>query len=345
MFDEIIEKISNIINEKEIFTEKYPKFSGEGYRAHKIDIKNFHEIKKIDSNKKIALIDGGNAEIIGSANFSLNLIRVCYVVYQDNKKINTKRLEILAFTKAANENDEIYFNTSFVNLNNDIRLDEISFNSLDHTLMHGINRAEINNVANAIRRFAEIKLAKYVADNRLSDAIVLDGNLQCTITNEGIYLNELYASCEKNNVALGALGKTNSLFTENVNLLSAVLSGISTKSSWIYHPIVDIESNSHKAEMFFAKLHEKSKHVFRFEIFNIQKHKAEEIISMLASNSHDPVFLGYPYGLVLADSMSRISNHEKEALKTMLLVKLKSKNIEKYLSASNAHQILDKISF
>ena len=345
MFDEVIDKILSAINENENFSETYPKFSGEGYRAHRIDINNFHEIKKITSDKKIAFIDGGNAEIIGSANFSLNLIRVCYVIYQNNRKIKAKKFEILAFTKAINENDEICFKTAFFNINNNLKLDEISFSSLDHTLMHGVNRAEITNVANAIRRFAELKLAKYVADNRISDFIVLDGNLQCTLTNESAYLNELYESCEQNNVVLSALSKTNSLFTENGNLLSAVLSSIGSPDSWLYYPIVDIENHNHKAEMFFAKFHEKSRHVFRFEIFNIQKNKAEEAISMLAANSTDPIFIGYPYGLVEADRTARVSNNEKESLKTMLLVKLRNKNIEKYLSAVNAHEILDRISF
>ena len=364
MFDEVIDKILSTIDENEIFTKTYPKFSGEGYRAYKIDIKNFHKIEKTISNKKIAFIDGGNAEIIGSANFSLNIIRTCYAIYQNNRKIAAKRFEILAFINAVNENGEIYFKTTFFNLNNNLKLDEVSFNSLDHTLMHGINRAEISNVANAIRRFAELRLAKYVSGNNLSDFIVLDGNLQSTLTNESHYLNELYESCERNKVILAALSKTNSLFTENGNLLSAVLSSISNLDSWFYYPIADIENHSHKAEMFFAKFHEKSRHIFRFEIFNvsanrkaisehaqkskifdIQKTKAEQIINELASNCADPIFIGYPYGLVEADRIARVPNNEKESLKTMLLVKLKNKSIEKYLSAVNAHEILDKISF
>ncbi len=345
MFDEVIEKILNAIDEKEILTETYPKFSGEGYRAHKIDIKNFHNIEKTISNKKIAFIDGGNAEIIGSANFSLNLIRICYVIYQNNRKIAAKKFEIFAFVKAINENDEIYFKTTFFNLNNNLILDEISFNSLDHTLMIGINRAEISNVANAIMRFTELRLAKHVSDNKLSDFIVLDGNLQSTLTNENHYLNDLYKSCDKNNVILSALSKTTSLFTESGNLLSAVLLGISSLDSWVYYPIVEIENHNHKAEMFFVKFHEKSRHVFRFEIFNAQMANAEQAINELASNSVDPIFIGYPYGLVEVDRIARVSNNEKESLRTILLVKLKNKNIEKYLSAVNAHEILDKISF
>ena len=156
---------------------------------------------------------------------------------------------------------------------------------------------------------------------------------------------EVKKAAEENDVVLGALGKTSSMFTDNGNLLSAVLSGMGSPGSWIYYPIADIENCNHRAEIFFVKFHDKSKHVFRLEIFNVQKNKAEEAISMLAANSTDPIFIGYPYGLVEADRMARVSNNERESLKTMLLVKLRSRNIERYLSAANAHEILDRISF
>ena len=97
--------------------------------------------------------------------------------------------------------------------------------------------------------------------------------------------------------------------------------------------------------MFFAKFHDKSRHIFRFESFNIQKAKAQETINALSGNCVDPIFIGYPYGLVEADRIARVSNQEKESLKTMFLVKLRNKNIDKYLSSANAHEILDKISF
>ena len=345
MFDEVIKKILESIGENSLLTEMYPKFSGEGYRAYKIDVKNFHEIKKSNSCKRIAFVDGGNAEIIGSVNFSLNLIRVCYVIYQNNKKISTKKIDIFAFIKAVNESNEICYRASFFSAGNSINIDEVSFSSFDPTLMNGINRADISSAANAIKRFAELKAAKSVSDSKLADVIVLDGTLQSTMTNENKYLNNLYESCTENNVIISAVSKTNSLFTDNGNLLSAVLSSISRLPVWFYHPIAEINSHNHKAEMFFAKFNTKSKYVFRFEIFNIQKMAAEQVMNELASNCCDPIFVGYPYGLVEADRIARASNQEKESLKTMFLVKLRNKNIDKYLNASNAHEILDKISF
>jgi len=344
MYEEVVEKILKSLDES-LIGASYPKFSGDGYRAHRIDSKNFHEINKENSAKKIAFVDGGNAEIIGSANFSLNLIRVSYVVYQNNKKISSKKLEALAFIHSVNQDNEIYYRASFFKTSKSLDIEDMSFSSLDYTLMLGANRAEISSVAQAIRKFAELRLAKVISDGRLADIVVLDGNLQSTLTNENNYLNELYESCSASNVILSAISKTSSLFTDNGNLLSAVLGNASVLSSWIYHPVADISNMNHKAEMFFVKLHPKSKYIFRFEIFNAQKEKAEETISAMAGNCIDPIFIGYPYGMVEADRLARVSNWEKESLKMVFLVKLKGKGIEKFLNAGNAHQILDRINF
>ena len=344
MYDEIVEKMLGLMDDKSA-AAVYPKFSGEGYKAHRIGVENFHEINSSSNDDKIAFVDGGNAEIISAANLSLSLVRVGYSIYRSNKKISAKRFEIFAFTQALSQNNEIYYKTSFFSTGNSIELEEISFSSFDNTLMHGVNRAEIGGVANAIRRFAELKLAKIVAEKKIAGMIVLDGNLQATITNENNYLSGLYESCMKNNIILTALSKTTSLFADDGSLLSVVLGNMGAFPIWFYHPVAEINNQSHKAEMFFVKFHEKSKHIFRFEIFKNQKIKAEEAISELACSCIDPIFIGYPYGLVEADRIARISNNEKESLKTMFLVKLRNKNVEKYLSSVNAHEILDRISF
>ena len=203
MYEEVIKKILESIDEKAL--AKLPKFSGEGYKPCKIDLRNFHQIRRAKNEGKIAFVDAGNAEIIGSANFSLSLIRVCCTLYQSNKKLGFKKFEILAFTQAVSQENEIWYKTSFFKTSNPMELQEISFNSFDHSLMMGINRADISSIASAIRRFAELELAKLIAKEKIADAMVLDGNLQGTLTNENKCLSELYEECEKNNVVLSAL--------------------------------------------------------------------------------------------------------------------------------------------
>lgn len=341
MYDDIVEKILKSIEGFGASQDVYPKFSSKGYNTHKIEGKNFHEIEKSPSEKRMAFVDGGNLEIISSANFSLNLIRIAYIIYSKNSKQRIKR-DIFAFIKSESENDEIHFKATFFPSN---KFNDLSFSSYDNTIMKGTNRAEIANVANVIRRFLELRIAKDVSDNKLADAVILDGNLQCTFTNENSYMEELRDSCAKNKIILAALSKTSSIFTDNGDLLNIFLDRISIMKEWYYNPIVTIENPSHRAEMFIVKLNSKSRHIFRFEIIDTQKEMANEIIANLQTNSIDPIFLGYPYGLVEADRLARVNNNEKESLKTMFLAKLGSKNVERYMNSLNAHKILDKISF
>ena len=81
MYDEIVEKMLGLMDDKSA-AAVYPKFSGEGYKAHRIGVENFHEINSSSNDDKIAFVDGGNAEIISAANLSLSLVRVGYSIYR-----------------------------------------------------------------------------------------------------------------------------------------------------------------------------------------------------------------------------------------------------------------------
>ena len=69
-------------------------------------------------------------------------------------------------------------------------------------------------------------------------------------------------------------------------------------------------------------------------------------VSALKQNSKDPVFLGYPYGLIEADKFARISNNEAEYLRMTFVAKACKSfdKIKQHLNALNAHSILDNIS-
>ena len=86
-------------------------------------------------------------------------------------------------------------------------------------------------------------------------------------------------------------------------------------SSFLWRDIILCSSVS----IFLSKFHQRSEYIFRFEIFNEQKEKTKQVISELSRNSIDPLFLGYPYGLVIADEMARVSNNEAEYYRTKIL--------------------------
>src|SRR3989344_4755725 len=96
---------------------------------------------------------------------------------------------------------------------------------------------------------------------------------------------------------------------------------------WVY-PVTKITS--------FVKLHQRSRHVFRFE-------GNREVLPFLLPHAADALFLGYPYGLVFADAMARVSNQEQKSLFLRLVLNAENKEIRDYLSTQDAHAILDNL--
>ena len=347
IYSQIINLVKSNISSAD---DGHVQFSDRDYKPINFDKKNFHRIKSAEKNSKIAFIDAGSAEIIKSSNFSLNLIRVYCTIYKNDKRINSKKFDFYAFISAKNINNELFYNVDFIKSNNENNIipsnEDLLLNSLDATIKQGITRASISNVANVIRRFSEIKTAINVIDNlENNDIIVLDGSLQCTFTNEKKYFEESYKKAIEKNIVVCGLSKTTTLMTDKGNSIANALNKFDIDGKWLYHPVAEIKSSSHKAEMSFVKLHEKSRHIFRFEIYKEQKEKLHETIILLATNCKDAVFLGYPYGLIEADKNARISNQEKEMLLTLFSVKFGKdwEKIKDSISNVNAHEILDNI--
>lgn len=344
MEKEIIQNIITTLNNSLAEKGEYAQFNDPSHKPIKINKENFHEIKSIESNKKIAFIDGGNTEILKAPNFSLQLIRIYYSIYQQNKKISSKKREFYILINAINQNNNLLYKTKFFGLNKE----EIKFNSFDETIRQGHHRISISQIGNAIRRFTELETAKgIISELDNNDIILIDGDLKASITNEINYLNKLYEKAIEKNIIICAISKRTELFTEKGNALIPVLNEIAPNKEWYYYPLVEINNKVHKVDMHIVKLNKNSKHIFKFEIFNEIKYNIDEILALLKNNSKDAVFLGYPYGLIEADKFGRVSNKEKDYLRTIFLSKLSrdNKKIVQYLNTLNAHNILDSISY
>ncbi|MEM7819629.1 MAG: hypothetical protein QXD48_02260 [Candidatus Aenigmatarchaeota archaeon] len=351
----VIEKIANSLSEIRKFEDGDPKFHDERYKPIPLDNKNFHEILESKKNRKIAFVDGGNAEILSAPNFSINFIRIYFNVFDGVKKIKPQmqsRIEFYAIVKLVGNNELIYKTEIFPLGDYSEFLPEekyLSFSLLDQTLREGIFIVDISKISNVIRRFAEWKIAKYVIKNELDcdDIIVKDGSLQTGVTNEHIFSEDVYDAAIRKNVIFSGLAKTSTLFTTTGNSLLAVLkkrgNAIMSNKKWYYYPIVDIEQPDHKAEIIVTKLHPNSNHVFRYEILKEQFKKIDvnDVIATLAENSCDFRFPGYPFGLIDADSLARVTENEKLYHRALLLSETKKQ--EDFISASDAHEILNKI--
>jgi len=283
----------------------------------KIDKNNFSEIKEENNKRKIAFIDGGQAEILSAGNFCLSFIRIGALVYQDNKMIKDYQHEFYLLTTAKYQNNDLTYESKiFTNTPSLIYEADLTISSNDPSIRNGIERAPISKVSSMARRFAELSLAKKVE----ADIIVVDGTLEPTFRNEEKYLDLPENVC--------SLAKSSSLFTASGNSPVVLLNRIGLHGCWNYL----IEDDS-----FFVKLHPRSKHVFRFM-------GNKDFLTALTENSRDALFLGYPYGLIAVDRFARVSSSEKKNMLASFLLRNENKNLSDYLSTINAHDILDRIS-
>jgi len=324
--DKIISKIINSLNKKINYKKNL-----------EIAKDKFIKINRINSNKKIAFIDGGNAEILKANNFSLQIIRIFGIILQNNKKIKSIKNEffLLAYSKVKNE--KINYEVEIFQIKGNKLIDEqdLTSDSFDETIKEGINRAEISKIGDIGRRFAELSFANFVSKELNDwDTLILDGNLKLNYNNEKKYLDKL----KDKKIFVCSLAKSSQIFSSTGSCLIGELGSIGNSIDYPWYFKI-------KDKKYAVKLNKNSRYIFEFE--TLEDFKIDNVLSYLIKNCNDAVFPGYPYGLILADKFARINNQEKGYLINLFKIKAGKdwKEIEKYLNSVNAHNILDSISF
>jgi hypothetical protein len=294
-----------------------------------IDKKRFLSISDASASGKVCYVDGGNAEIIGAANFSLQLIRTYYTIYSGNSRIANKKHEFYVLVSAKGDGNRIKYEVETYNTH--FRLEK-EFDALDKSLISGGHKVEPSKIAEVIRKFAEIKMANEAVDAlEKGDVIVRDGDLQSSITGENKYYEQLFDKAKEKQVIVTGLSKTSSILTNTGNSVASALNSLSPDCDWYYLATPFIG---------FAKLNKNSKHVFRLDLSN--KEHIGNVLSLLKANSIDPCFLGYPYGLIEADKHARVSQKEQQQIQLMFLAK-GGNQFREHISSKDAHEILNKI--
>jgi hypothetical protein len=360
----LIAKLDSNVKEGDV---GHPFFSNPEYTAFPLSKENFRPIKPVESRRRFMFVDGGNQEILGAPNFSVQFNRVYFNIFDAQHRVlwNSlpSRVEFLSATHSRFHEGEIFYDTSIFPLEdkhkallpNEV---DLSFNSFDRTVTVGTQRADIERVASIARKFAEWEYAFHVVEEEMEEdnVLALDGTLQTGFTNESKYANKVYNAAKSKDVVVTGLSKTSHLFTTTgLSLLGAVSKFADDSSipfdSW-YIPVAEVATTDHNAVICVVKLHSMGNHVFRFEISRehfkqLKKDGVDEILGQLARNSQDMSFPGYPYGLVDADRFARVSNHEIESYQAILLSEISKMGnwpkFSRHVSATDAHSILNML--
>ena len=325
MLNEIIEEVSRRVRKAE---GNFPVFEDRRYSPVEFSHKNYSEIGR-GNGRVLLLVDGGNSELLQMPGTSLQIMRNAAVVMKGNRLLLTRKREfyVLAATNGKQSATGKIFGEG--------KVSEVSAGSM-----------ELSRFCDTIRRSSEIKFATEMMEEVPRDSVaVLDGSLEASNAMEKTQLEGLYKAASAMGVSVAAISKTTGLRTERGESYPAMLNERAGSGKWHYHPVVSIRSEDHKAEMLFAKFHEKSGHVFRTDVRSNNKESVPAIAAELAENSRDLTFPGYPYGLILADKLARVSERETGVIKARLAAAAGNKwsKIKAHLAAGNAHEILDSM--
>lgn len=307
-----------------------------GFSSLELNTERLKNVDEVKSEDTISFVDGGNGDLIKSPDLVVQFMRVHFSKYKNNVRVDSSTSEFYAVLKSKAKDGSIFYTASLFplrkgNLSDGFFRDTFSINSMDPSISSGNNRAALSSLGGLIRRVAEID----VATNINTDIVVLDGTLQAMVDKERQYMQRLLSSEKR----VCSLAKTTELYTVDGRSVVSALHSMAGDKAWNYVKI----AQSANTNIFFTKLHPNSKHIFRFELYHSEEH--EKVISILMRNSTDPVFLGYPYGLIDADRFARVSNSESAYLRTVIMAKAGEawRSVEHSLSSQNAHNILDTI--
>lgn len=370
---DIIKDIINLIKNEEYFSRdiligEEPQFSDRRYSPYPLSKKNVKKFSLLDNNSKVCFIDGGNIELFSSPTFYLGLVRIYFNIFRNNKICIPKKIpqkyEFYVFGKAISKGNDIDFNYKLFPFNDNTKVslneEDMTIGSHDPSISSQFFRAELGSVCGIARRFLEWKVSEIIIDEELSsgDVIVRDGSLQTAIKGESKYSDRAYTAAEKKHVTFCGVAKRSKLYTTKGRSLTYTIKLIGNKiypnEMWYYYPVADINHSDHKAEMYFVKFHPFSNYIFRFEIEKdrskiLGEKGVEEILGLIASNSVDLRFPGYPFGLVDADYVARLRDDEMETHKALFMSQCDDDNLLKFIndniSVEDAHDILDSLQW
>jgi len=366
LIGEVAKKVAQDLDRLIVENELGDPFLGSrNYRPYQLNPNYITQIRRVESGRKLAFIDGGNQELIGAPNFSVQLNRTYFNLFARAKMMQPKSLpnrsEFISVTHADFKNGKIHYHTSTFPANEKCSnfvpdLSNISFDSADKRIMVGSARADIRRVASITRRFAEWQCAKQILENELDrkDILVMDGTLWTGFANESKYARAAYTTANEKGILCTGLSKTSRLLTTTGLSLSGAVRRLALDNEvgpvWYYYPIADSLSTDHQAAIFLLKLSDQSQRIFRYEINSgqaksLNPEELNEIFSELSINASDLSFPGYPYGLIDADDNARVRFEELETYRVLLLSEISklgsAAKFVRHMQSSDAHDVLN----
>jgi hypothetical protein len=279
----------------------------------------------LEKKPRMVFIDGGCGELFSSSDFCLMVIRVASVWYKNKKRVKHELQEffvLLDYDSGDGESVRVQFFGGSADTTTAIQKKLGNIVKKEHELV---------TVGTNIMQLAEIiEIGRVLDGLSEEDVIVRDGSLDLLFAE----FADLQEKIKQKKVFVAGLCKTTRIRTTGGQSAVFVLQKCAEHKEWFYNVT---------KQVFFTKLHQRSRYTFRCDVVTPHYH----LFDAIASHASDPTFLGYPYGLIEADRLARVSNQESVFLRKKIKMRLgeDARELQTVLTSSTAHDVLDQMVF
>jgi len=288
---------------------------------------------------RACFVDGGNAPVFESPEARVEFVRLYGTVYDGKERIRTKRKEGILLLRygqdgeahAGETSQEVITvkSTMQSTVKNGAPLNfGLTLSADDPELRFGRERVSLATAASLARFLLECSFLQLLgADCAL---LVRDGSLVPNNGHEARALKELFTTGK----LVAGLSKTNTLLTSDGLGAGAAALAEGPERPWL-SPVKEEEGIA----VSIVRLHAKSRYAFRLDTNG----QSELIARALLSLSGDAAFPGYPYPLIEADRMARVTNHELAEFRLRFRAEAGDSwhTLERGARSLDAHDVLD----
>ncbi|RJQ21857.1 hypothetical protein C4580_01695 [Candidatus Woesearchaeota archaeon] len=274
---------------------------------------------------RLAFVDAGSGVLLAGAGAVVGFVRTYGCLYGSRRERMFDERFVVVVARGERKLEASLLRTDGQLTNN------LVFDAYDPLLALGGRRARPETVLGVVRKWLEFAMVERLV-NRVGEGgvVVRDGDLDF----EGELLTDVRKGIERlalqSRVIVFGVSKTSALLTDTGRSATEVLMQKGPRQPWCFDA---------KKSVCFLKLHERSRYVFRCDVLG-ERSLFGAGVSALAENARDPVFLGYPYGLLDADRMAQVTREEEGQLALQFAVKTRER-FGQLARSQSAHGILD----
>ncbi len=274
---------------------------------------------------RLGFVDAGSGLLLEGAGACVGFVRTYGCVWGDKKERLLDERFVVVVAKGERHLEASIF-TKEGALTNQLQLD-----AFDPRISLQGKRAYPRDVLGVVRTWLEFAMVERLCPKVGEQGVVIrDGDLSARGELLEDALRNIESVAKSLNVLVLGIAKTSTALTDSGKSASLVLMERGPKGCWVFDAGVDV---------CFIKLHERSKFVFRCDVVG-NLALLPQALASLAKTAVDPVFLGYPYGLLDADRLAQVTKQEEEQLRLQFAIKSKERFGQLERSTS-AHGILD----